>query len=300
MVGPGAGRQLFARPTPSPVWESTDADPRPRTGRREEGLGPRRRSGGCRRQRRRGARDAEDRARGHVARVVHARVDARVADSARQRPERNRRGGRTTPTAVANATADAVCPDGNEADVGIRTCRSTVTRAASRSGRARRTRRLPSRLAEADATAIAPTPTSAARRGRFPPSARVAAMPNEILEWSAACDRWRSVRSRVGVGVAATAAYRAPSTALRSPSTAARSRPGPPVDLPPQGSGRGASASVVVGSVMCFSPQWPSPARYRLTPGARSAPPRAGTSRVPVRGTAIREPAADLAVRATW
>ncbi|EOY46036.1 hypothetical protein SLI_1319 [Streptomyces lividans 1326] len=47
---------------------------------------------------------------------------------------------------------------------------------------------MPSRFAEADATAIAPTPTRAARRARAPLSASAAAIPSETFEWSAAWD----------------------------------------------------------------------------------------------------------------
>ncbi len=88
--------------------------------------------------------------------------------------------GNTGPAAAAKATAEAVWPEGNEADAGMGTCRPGKGESSARCGRGRRTRRLPSRLAVVDATPIAATPRTAARRERPGRSARPAAITRDL------------------------------------------------------------------------------------------------------------------------
>ncbi|MCF2434207.1 hypothetical protein LV779_01745 [Streptomyces thinghirensis] len=106
-----------------------------------------------------------------------------------------------------------------------------MTRAASRSGRALRTEPLPARSPRPRATATRPTPTRAARRGRAPPMASTGGDPEGDLRVVGGVGQPAQRPVGVGVDVAATAAYRAPSTARRSRSTAVRApaaaTPGP-------------------------------------------------------------------------
>ena len=113
--------------------------------------------------------------------------------------------GSSSPTAVAKAKAEAECPEGNDVEPGILTLRPAGTVSPARSGRARRSSPLPTRLAVAEASPMLATPSSAARRGRPGVSARAAARANHRLEWSAADDSRLRPRSRLGDGVAAIA-----------------------------------------------------------------------------------------------
>ena len=70
--------------------------------------------------------------------------------------------GRTLPTPVANANAEAEWPDGNDELAGIGARRSAG--ASLESGRERRPSGLNTRLAAADVTAIDASPVTAARR----------------------------------------------------------------------------------------------------------------------------------------
>jgi hypothetical protein len=108
-------------------------------------------------------------------------------------------------TAVAKANADAACPEGNDAECGIGTRRSSGTPAASRSGRVRRAANLKPMLTSAESSATAARPVAAPRRPFGPPVVIAAAIAIQSRDWSAASDRRRSGRSRVGVGVSAIA-----------------------------------------------------------------------------------------------
>jgi len=73
------------------------------------------------------------------------------------------RPGSSYPTAVANANAEALCPDGSDDDVGIRTQRSLGTTAASRCGRARANSGLTTMLLITEDRPMLTTPSNAAR-----------------------------------------------------------------------------------------------------------------------------------------
>ena len=113
----------------------------------------------------------------------------------------------TWPAPVANANALAAWPEGSEREVGIRTCRASGTRSATRSGRRRRASGLATRFTTPLARAIDARPgrRRAAGRGRHgdrhrrrrrDPQARPVAAPRQGAR----------PRSSAGVGVAATAA----------------------------------------------------------------------------------------------
>jgi hypothetical protein len=89
--------------------------------------------------------------------------------------------GSSSPTAVAKAKAEAEWPEGNDVEPGILTLRPVGTLTPARSGRARLSSPLPTRLAVAEAS------------------------PIHGLEWSAADDSRLRARSRLGDGVAAIA-----------------------------------------------------------------------------------------------
>ncbi len=114
--------------------------------------------------------------------------------------------GNRYPTPVANANAEAECPDGNDSEVGIPTCRSSGTRAPSRSGRSLRPSRLAPWLTTALLTATQARPCAAARApGRPPNTASRPAVAIQIPDLSAARDRRLIPASRAGVGVRAMA-----------------------------------------------------------------------------------------------
>src|SRR4029453_4708364 len=117
--------------------------------------------------------------------------------------------GSSSPTAGGKAKAEAECPEGNDVEPGILTLRPAGTVTPARSGRARLSSPLPTRLAVAEAGPMLATPSRAARRGRPGLSASAAAMANHSLEWSAADDSRLRVKSRLGDGVAAIARERA-------------------------------------------------------------------------------------------
>ena len=118
----------------------------------------------------------------------------------------------TSPTATANAAADAECPDGNDVDVGIGTHRASGTSCCFLAGRSRAPISFIGWLTTRDAAPIAATPVAAARRPRGPPTtASTPAIRNHGLEWLAKADSWLSGRSRAGLDSRATATY-----ALRS------------------------------------------------------------------------------------
>jgi hypothetical protein len=74
--------------------------------------------------------------------------------------------GSSSLTAVAKAKAEAECPEGNDVEPGILTLRPAGRFTPARSGRARLSSPLPTRLAVAEASPMLATPTRAARRGR--------------------------------------------------------------------------------------------------------------------------------------
>src|SRR5215469_8527172 len=108
--------------------------------------------------------------------------------------------------AVANANADAECPDGNDDDVGILTCRTPGTPTPDRSGLCRPDSDLMPRFTRADVTPMARTPRVAERRPAGPVSASAAAMPIHSRDRSADLDSRRMARSSAGAGTLATAA----------------------------------------------------------------------------------------------
>ena len=128
--------------------------------------------------------------------------------------------GTSRPTAVAKANPDAECPEGNDVDDGMATCRSCTTRAPARSGRLREASDFTPRLTNAEDTPTAATPAAAARLPRRPPnSASAAAMATQMAERVAAFERRRSGSSSAGDSVEATASYTAWSIRERSRST---------------------------------------------------------------------------------
>ena len=89
-------------------------------------------------------------------------------------------------------------------------------RSPGRSGRRRRKTGLTPTLTTAEVTPRAVRPTRAARRGRAPSTLIPAATPNQITERLAARETRARPWSRVGVGVACTAAYTARSRTMSS------------------------------------------------------------------------------------
>ena len=108
-------------------------------------------------------------------------------------------------TAVANANAEAECPDGNDDDVGILTCRAPGTPAPERSGLPRPDSVLTPRFTRADVKAIARTPRLAERLPAGPVSASAQAMPSQSRDRSADLDSRRMAWSSAGAGTLATA-----------------------------------------------------------------------------------------------
>lgn len=89
--------------------------------------------------------------------------------------------GKTLPTAVANANAEAEWPEGNEVLLGMGARRAGGTSLGS--GRRRRLRGLIRRLATAEVTASDAIPWAAASRPRLPRvAARIAAEPSQSRE----------------------------------------------------------------------------------------------------------------------
>ncbi len=93
--------------------------------------------------------------------------------------------GDSSATPVANAAADAACPDGNEVVIGWRfSCRPSGT--GSSTGRGRRTDRLPRVLMVSEARLSEARPRAAARRPRgVRPAAMTAAVANHSTPWFA-------------------------------------------------------------------------------------------------------------------
>jgi hypothetical protein len=84
---------------------------------------------------------------------------------------------------VAKANAEALCPDGSDGDIGIRTQRSLGTLAMSRSGRLRAKSGFTTTLLTAEDSPTLARPRSAARRaGRPPTIAMAAAQPSHSRE----------------------------------------------------------------------------------------------------------------------
>ena len=109
--------------------------------------------------------------------------------------------GSTDPTAVAKANAEALCPEGMDCDVGIRTQRCVGMTVAGRSGRRRAHSGFTTRLLTAEENPTLTTPSSAARRPEPPPrAARMAAQLSHNREWSAALEIRTMALSRRGVG----------------------------------------------------------------------------------------------------
>ena len=124
---------------------------------------------------------AEDGAGQDVARVVHAGVDPRVPDRGGQGTSGRARTGMPSAAPKAKAKAEAVCPEGNEVEVGIRT--EERSGLSVRSGRPRRKAALTPRLATAEVTPTASRPRTAARRpGQPPTTASPAATPSQRRE----------------------------------------------------------------------------------------------------------------------
>jgi hypothetical protein len=87
-------------------------------------------------------------------------------------------------TAVANAAAEAACPEGNDDEVGGKSS-ERYAGSSSAAGRRRGTSGLNTPLASRLAPAMASTPRSAPRRVWRVPAARTAATPNQSLLWLA-------------------------------------------------------------------------------------------------------------------
>jgi hypothetical protein len=86
-------------------------------------------------------------------------------------------------TPVANAEADAECPDGNDVERGIATWRATGNWWVSRSGRRRPPSGFRTTFTIADVTPTDTTPLTAARRPGGPPVvASRAALASHSLE----------------------------------------------------------------------------------------------------------------------
>src|SRR5205807_2291375 len=95
--------------------------------------------------------------------------------------------------------------------------RATGTLWVSRLGRRRPPSGLSTTLTAADVRAIDAIPSAAARRPGAPPTAEItAALNSQSRDPSAADETLRKKRSRLGVGVAAIAAYTARSSLRRS------------------------------------------------------------------------------------
>jgi len=110
----------------------------------------------------------------------------------------------TSPTAEANAAADAEWPEGNDVDSGMLTQRSRGT--LVRSGRVRALRSFIGWLTANDVAPIAAIPVMAARRPRLPPnSASMAATMNQGFEKSAKFATRRKGGSSFDGGKRATA-----------------------------------------------------------------------------------------------
>src|SRR5258708_24049761 len=108
--------------------------------------------------------------------------------------------------AVAKANAEAECPDGNDDDVGILTCRAPGTPAPDRSGLRRPESDLTPRFTIADVTPMATTPRVAERRPAGPVNASAASIPAQSRDRSADLESRRMARSSAGAGTLATAA----------------------------------------------------------------------------------------------
>ena len=105
---------------------------------------------------------------------------------------------------MAKAKAEAEWPDGNEEEIGMRTCRASGT--SVRSGRLRRLSSLTPRFTPPGARAMAASPRTAAPRPCRPPvTASPAAQVSHSFEWSAKRDSVASSPSSDGVGVRAIA-----------------------------------------------------------------------------------------------
>ncbi len=118
-------------------------------------------------------------------------------------------------TPAAKAAAEAECPDGNDVVIGWRlSLRAAGT--GSRTGRGRRTVRLPRVLIAADARVSEATPRAAARRARgVRAAAMAAAVANHRTPWLAARLRRGSTWSAPGQCREATASNRRQSEASR-------------------------------------------------------------------------------------
>src|SRR4051794_41940054 len=116
-------------------------------------------------------------------------------------------GGRTSPTPVAKANAEAEWPEGNEVEDGIRTCRATGTCSTARSGRRRWPSGFRPRFTTVAATPTEANPIVAARLPRRPAvAARTAAETTGRRGEAAARGSPALARSGGGGGGFATAA----------------------------------------------------------------------------------------------
>ncbi len=143
-------------------------------------------------------------ARGHVGRVVDARVHAGVGRRARQPDgEASTAPARSHPCSTRRRTPTRRDRKGRKEDTGRRTRREATTcPSPDAPGRRRRARDLSARLLVADATPIARTAWPAARLPRSPPAAATTpAVSNQRRESFAASDRRTRNRSRTGVCV---------------------------------------------------------------------------------------------------
>jgi hypothetical protein len=111
------------------------------------------------------------------------------------------RAGSAYPTAVAKANAEALCPEGRDCDVGIRTQRCIVTTVAGRSGRRRAHNGFTTRLLTAEESPTLTKPSRAARRPGPPPrAAMMVAQLSHNRERFAALEIRTIALSRRGVG----------------------------------------------------------------------------------------------------
>jgi hypothetical protein len=107
---------------------------------------------------------------------------------------------------VAKANAEALCPEGMDCDVGIRTKRRMGTSVVGRFGRRRAHSGFTTRLLIADANPTLTMPSVAARRpGRPPMAAMTVAQPSHSRERFAELEIRTMALSRRGVDTPAIA-----------------------------------------------------------------------------------------------
>ena len=126
--------------------------------------------------RRSGAQNGSDY---HVAGIVHAGVDSRVGDPAREQSDRDGQAWQLSADGVGERERRRCVSGRNELDFGMGTLRAVGRSGSRRSGRRRLAMGFRPRLTVAEVTPMATTPSTAARRPRRPPSSAIAAaMPS--------------------------------------------------------------------------------------------------------------------------